>query len=318
MKKIVTLTMNPAIDKSATADNVAPEKKIRCTPPRYEPGGGGINVSRAIRHLGGESVAVYPAGGTTGQMFQELMAQEKLEQRVIPVKSLTRENLVIYEESTGQQFRFVMPGMPLDEEEWRKCLDVIPDIDAGPDYIVVSGSLPADVPDDVYLHIARMGTELGARVVLDTSGVPLRRAVEHGVYLVKPNMREFSELVGRQLKDEIELEGEAKKLIEKGQSEIVVISLGAGGILAVWAGGCERIHSPTVPIKSKVGAGDSMVAGIVLSLARDWNIYNALCYGVAAGAAAVMTPGTALCRLEDTERLYHHMMVKKGVTDNEK
>lgn len=318
MKTIVTLTINPAIDKNSTTDRVVPERKLRCTPPRYEPGGGGINVARAIKRLGGVSMAIYPAGGTTGQMLQELLEKEKLEYRVIPVKTLTRENLIIFEESTGQQFRFGMPGPALEEEEWQKCLCVISDTKPAPEYIVVSGSLPSGVPNDFYSRAARIGSNLGARVIVDASGEELRQALHGGVYLIKPNMHEFSELVGKEINDESELEAEAKKLIDDRRSEVVVVSLGAGGILAVSKQSCERIQSPTIPIKSKVGAGDSMVAGIALSLARGQSLDDALCVGVAAGAAAVMTPGTELCRRDDTEHLYQQMKVKSRLrrTDN--
>jgi 6-phosphofructokinase 2 len=310
MKAIVTLTMNPAIDKNSTIEKVVPEKKLRCTFPRYEPGGGGINVTRAIKRLGGESLAIYTAGGTTGQMLQGLMEKENLEHQRIPVKALTRENLVIFEESTGQQFRFGMPGHALEEEEWQKCLRTISDTKPPPEYIVVSGSLPSRVPNDFYFRVARIGSDLGARVIVDTSGEALRQALRRGVYLIKPNMREFSELVGKEIKDEPELEAEAKKLIDERRSEVIVISLGAGGILAVLKEGCERIQSPTVPIKSRVGAGDSMVAGITLSLARGQSLEDALHFGIAAGTAAVMTPGTELCRRDHTERLYEQMKAK--------
>ena len=174
----------------------------------------------------------------------------------------------------------------------------------------MSGSLPAGLPDDFYYRAIAAGSLQGTKVIVDASGAALRQAMNIGVYLIKPNMREFSELVGKKINDETELEAEARKIIEKGQSELIIISLGAGGILAVWEAGCERIQSPTVPIKSKVGAGDSMVAGTVLSLARGWQIEDALLYGVATGAAAVMTPGTELCRHDDTERLYRQLKAK--------
>lgn len=311
MKTIATLTINPAVDKSSGIDRVLPNKKLYCDTPQYEPGGGGINVSRAIKRLGGESMAIYPAGGTTGQMLQRLMAKEDLIQRIIPIDGLTRENLIVFEESTGQQFRFGMPGPRLNQSEWQECLNALAEINPAPDFIVASGSLPPGVSDDFYARVAQFGKKKGAKTIIDTSGTALRQALEEGVYLIKPNMREFQEIAGREIVDERELEEEARKIVSHGQSEVVVISLGAGGAIGVWKDENKRMQSPTVPVRSKVGAGDSTVAGIILALARGESLGDALRFGVAAGAAAVMTPGTELCRREDTERLYRQMISLK-------
>ena len=307
MKTIVTLTMNPAIDKSSSVEHVIAERKLYCKTPRFEPGGGGINVSRAIKKLGGESVAVYPSGGPTGEMLRYLFEQEGLDHRPIPHNGWTRENLVILEESTGQQYRFGMPGPHLSEGEWQQCLHELSAINSRLDFIVASGSLPPGVPEDFYARVVRIGKDIGAQVVVDTSGEALRLALSEGVYLIKPNIREFRELIGAGMAEESEIKNMAMDIVRSGQSKAVVISLGAAGTLMVSQEGYEHIQPPTVPIVSKVGAGDSTVAGIVLSLARGNALRDAVRFGVAAGAAAVMTPGTELCRREDTERLYDQM-----------
>jgi 6-phosphofructokinase 2 len=307
-KAIVTLTLNPAIDKSAAVDQVVAERKLRCSRPRYEPGGGGINVSRAIRRLGGKSIAIYPCGGATGDTLQELINREGLDHRSIPARKPTRENLVITERSTGRQYRFGMPGPGISKEEWEQCLSVL--YSMKPYYVVASGSLPPSAPDDLYAQIAHIVTDIGSKVIVDTSGQALRSAIETGVYLIKPNMREFGELLSKDITDEAEVKKAAMQLVEKGRSRVIVISLGAGGALLVSEEGCEHVRAPTVPIVSKIGAGDSMVAGIVLSLARGNSLQDAVRFGVAAGAAAVMTAGTELCGREDTERLYRQMTTR--------
>jgi len=301
---IVTLTMNPTIDMSTGVNHVVAERKLRCKPLFREPGGGGVNVSRAIRRLGGESITLYPAGGAAGHMLRDLLDKEGLEHRPIPIEGLTRENLIVFEESSRRQFRFGMPGPGLNESEWKRCLEELTAISPKPDYLIASGSLPPGVPDDFYARVARLGAKLGARVIVDTSGEPLRLAAHASVYLLKPNMRELRELTGEELRDERQQERVAKEIVDSGHAEVVVVSLGAAGSLMVSKDGCERLRAPIVPIESRVGAGDSMVAGIVLSLARDKPIREAVEFGVAAGAAAVMTPGTELCRREDVERLY--------------
>ena len=303
-KSVITITMNPAIDKSASVSQVIADRKLYCNSPRFEPGGGGINVSRVIRILGGESTALFPCGGPSGAYLEKLLEQEGLSCHLIPVAGWTRENLVVLEESSGRQFRFGMPGTRLDDKEWRRCLDILAAVDHKPAYIVASGSLPPGVPDDFYARVARIGKDMGARVVIDTSGNPLQQALQEGVFLIKPNLRELGELVGRDVADDTSHQEIAMEMIKDGKSAVVVLSMGAGGVLLASANGCERLRAPVVPIKSKVGAGDSLVAGTVLSLARGNELMDAVHFGIAAGAAAVMTPGSELCRLEDVERLY--------------
>jgi 6-phosphofructokinase 2 len=306
--KIITLTMNPAIDKSSSVDHVVAEWKLRCDPPSYEPGGGGINVSRAVRKLGGDSLALYAAGGLSGGMLRELLGNERLNHQQITISGLTRESLSVLEKSTSLQYRFNMPGPTFLEEEWRYCLKEISGLLSGLEYLVASGGLPPGVPPDFYGRLAKMAKKEEVRMILDTSGAPLRLALEEGVFLIKPNFREFSELTGQEKADEIEERQLARKLVAGGGSQMVVVSLGAAGVLVASADGVERVAAPVVPIKSKVGAGDSTVAGIVLALARGLSRQKAVRFGVAAGAAAVMTPGSELCRREDTERLYQQMM----------
>lgn len=310
MQTVVTLTMNPAIDKSTSVSQVIVERKLYCNPPRFEPGGGGVNVSRAIRKLGGDSTAFFPCGGPTGEYLLELLQQEGLTCLPSPVKGWTRENLVVLEESSGLQYRFGMPGAHLGDNEWRGCLEALVTIDRKPDFIVASGSLPPGVPDDFYARVARIGTELGALVIIDTSGEPLRQALQEGVYLIKPNIRELGELVGKALVEEASQRKIAMEMVGSGRCAVVALSLGAGGVLLATADGCHRLQTPLVPIVSKVGAGDSMVAGIVLSLARGEEVLDAVRFGVAAGAAAVMTPGSELCRREDAERLYEQLKIE--------
>jgi len=307
MKNIVTLTMNPTVDLSATVDQVLAEHKLRCWDPLYEPGGGGINVSRVIRRLGGESLAFYTQGGYFGQLMQDLLAEEDLSTHPVAITGSSRENIIISEENSGRQFRFGMPGPRLEEEEWQDCLDNLSNLDPPPDFIVASGSLPPGVPNDFYARVARVSQELKAHLVLDASGTPLKQAASEGVFLLKPNMRELGILAGRDIQNEADLIEVAQDLIGSARCRVVVVSLGAAGAVLVSPSGVERVRAPTVPIKSKVGAGDSMVAGIVLSLARGWTLTEAVRFGVAAGAAAVMTPGTQLCHREDVERLYAGM-----------
>jgi 6-phosphofructokinase 2 len=308
MKRIATLTVNPSVDVSTTVEQVIPDRKLRCERPRREPGGGGVNVSRAISRLGGRSEVIYLAGGPTGEMLHDLLVGEDLDLRHIRSTGWTRENLHVMEERSGQQFRFGMPGPKVTEAEWRACLDYLRGLDPVPHYLVASGSLAPGVPDDFYRTVAQIGRDIGSRVIVDTSGAALRGMRGGEAYLIKPNVHELRELAGRELEDEEEQVRAAQRAIEEGVCEVVALSLERGGTFVITADSVRHVRAPTVPIRSRVGAGDSMVGGIVLGLARDLELMDAIRFGVAAASSAVMTEGTELCRRDDTERLFERMM----------
>jgi 6-phosphofructokinase 2 len=304
MEPIVTLTLNPAIDTSTSVAHVSPDHKLRCSAPRHDPGGGGINVSRAIRKLGGDSLAIYTAGGPTGDLLHSLLENEGVRQDVVAVKAWTRENLYVLEEATRHQYRFIMPGAPLEEVDWHRCLEKLTKLPRKPAYLVASGSLPPGVPDDFFCRLARVGRQIGSRVLLDTGQPALGLALREGVYLIKPNLHELCELSGRDLRDEPHQAEAALELVHSGRCEVVVLSLGPAGALFATADGTERLRSPSVRVHSRVGAGDSMLAGITLALSRGMALRAAVRFGIAAGAAATLNPGTQLCGREDTERLF--------------
>ncbi len=309
MPSIITITFNPAIDKSTSVAALIPEKKLKCTEPVYEPGGGGINVARAIKKLGGEATAVYLAGGYTGKAFTDLLTKELVQSIVIETAGNTRENLIVAEMSSNQQYRFGMPGPHIREQEWKECLNVIEKINAV-EYIVASGSLPKGVPTDIFARIAVIARKKNARLIVDTSGEALKQAVTEGVYLIKPNLGELSSLAG---KEELNIElvdDVARTIIEKGKCEVVVVSMGPAGAMLVTKEMAQQIIPPAVIRKSTVGAGDSMVAGMLLSLSRNKSLIETVQYGVACGTAATMNPGTELCRLEDAEHLYNLIKIK--------
>lgn len=312
MKSILSLTINPAIDASCTVEAVFPDHKLRSGQVCHEPGGGGINVSRAIQNLGGDSTVFYLAGGPSGEMLGLLLDREGLKHEAILIEDWTRENFVVIERTSGQQYRFITPGPDLRPEEWQSCLAKIASLNAMPDFVVASGSLPPGAPADFYGRLAKVVSAKHSRFVLDSSGAALAEGLRSGgVYLVKPSMRELRGLVGRELIHEKEQEEAAMQIVKGSQAQIVVVSMGAGGALLVTEAGCKRIPAPAVPVKSKVGAGDSMVAGIVLGLVRNMPLCDAACFGIGCGTATVMMPGTQLCQLEDAERLF--LQVTRGL-----
>jgi 6-phosphofructokinase 2 len=305
MDRIVTVTINPAIDKSTKVGRVEPEHKLRCEDPVLEPGGGGLNVSRAIMNLGGESLALWACGGPMGDLLRQLLDTTGIDHDGLPIQGMTRENFIVTDTGSNRQYRFGMPGPRMTADEAGQFLERLKDHAAA--YVVASGSLPPGVDVDFYGAVTRTATAAGSRVIVDTSGAALRAAVDDDVFLLKPNLRELQQIVDQELESNAAIAKAARGLIAEGHAQVVIVSLGGGGAMLVTREGSECIAAPTVPIRSKIGAGDSMVAGIVLALARGEDVSSAARFGVAAGAAAVMTAGTELCRRDDTERLYTEM-----------
>jgi 6-phosphofructokinase 2 len=312
LTQIVTLTANPAIDLSTSVSKLAPFSKLRCAPPQRDPGGGGINVARVIKRLGGDVIAIYPSGGSTGQLLRGLMDREGMRSITTPTLEETREDFTVFEEATTQQYRFVLPGARLSEKEWQKCLDQLASLDPRPDFVVASGSLPPGVPEDFFGRIARGARASGAKVVVDTSGPPLKAALLEGVYLIKPNLREFHELTGTRSSDDRTLIEAGRILIARGSVKLIALTLGSEGALLI--GEHDALRANGLPIKpaSVVGAGDSFLAAMVLSLAKQDSLEIALKWGVAAGSAALLNPGTELCRSEDVQRLVPQVSLRPG------
>lgn len=295
--------MNPALDITTSADVVRPTDKIRCAGARYDAGGGGINVSRVASVLGVPASAVFPAGGSTGGQVEKLLAEAGVPSRVIPIADSTRESFTVNERTTGKQYRFVLPGPQITPEEQAQCLDELRAAAASAEFVVASGSLPPSVPPDWYQRVADICRATGSLLVLDTSGGGLTH-VTSGVFLLKPSIRELRECVGRDLVTEAAQFAAARELIDRGITQSVVVSLGSHGALVVTPRRNERIPAVPVHVVSGVGAGDAMVAAIVVGLSRGWPLNEACRFGVAAATAMLMTPGTVAPTRSDVERFF--------------
>ncbi|MVU78375.1 hexose kinase [Nocardia sp. ET3-3] len=298
--------MNPAIDIATTADHVQPTDKTRCAAPRFDPGGGGINVARTIAALGEAVTALFPAGGPSGSLLEDLVRDAGIPMRPIPVAGHTRESLAVTATDTGEQYRFVLPGPRLTAPDTHRCLAEIERAAQDCRYVVASGSLPPGVPVSFYQSLADLLGDMGVRLVLDTSG-PALRAVRGGVHLIKPSVRELAEYVGHPLPDRSSRVAAAHTLIERGMSEIVVVSLGAEGTLAVTRDSDRLFAAMEVPVRSGIGAGDAQVGGIVVGLARGYPLDAAICLGIAAATAALATPGTGPGRPQRIAELFQQL-----------
>ncbi len=311
MTDIVTLTLNPALDLSTSVNRLFPDHKLRCGEPRRDPGGGGVNVARVISRLGGNVAAVYPAGGPSGAMLQRLLHNEGIHSRVVLTRRPTRENFHVFEEETKRQYRFILAGPQLSQSAWRRCQGAIISGPHRPKYIVCSGSLPPGAPENAYARVARRGKKAGIRLVIDSSGPALRAALKEGIYLAKPSLRELEQLTGRTLEDQASWIEACREVVTSGAANIVALTLGQRGALLVTADTTLRAEGIEIPVRTTVGAGDSFLAALVLSLMQERSLADALSMAIAAGSGALLAPGTGLCLRKDVERLMPQVRVEE-------
>ena len=306
MKQLAILSLNPAIDEAAEAEVVRPIRKIRTWGERYDPGGGGINVARVIRELGGSAFVIYLSGGTSGLMLDGLVRDSGIESRRIPIVGDTRVSYTVYERSSGLEYRFVAQGPVLEQSEWQASLAALEEIEC--EYLIASGSLPRGVPDDYYVQVAAIAGRKEMKLVLDTSGDALRKATERGVHLIKPSLGELEDLIGRKLPEPGDQEQAVRGLIDSGAADMIALTLGRDGALLATRNGLRRLDGLKVKAKSAVGAGDSFLAAMTFGLAQGRDPEDSFALGVAAGTAAVLTMGTQPCTRADVERMYERLM----------
>jgi 6-phosphofructokinase 2 len=303
MTDIVTITPNPAVDLSTSVERIIPVAKLRGSSQRRDPGGGGINVARVIKRLGGDVSALYPVGGVIGDLLRKLLDKEGVASRTFAIAEETREDFFVSEISTHQPYRFILPGPQLVESEWQECLRLLSAIEPLPRFVVASGSLPGGVPDDFYARVARIAKQRGASMILDTSGRALAAAVAEGVDLIKPNLREIRELAGHEPSDAIEWEAVATALVHTGKVATIALTMGHLGAVLVTKDRVLRAQPLAVSPISAVGAGDSFLGALISRLASGADLEECFRQAVAAGAAALLNPGTGLCLPSDVERL---------------
>lgn len=302
--KIVTLTLNPALDKSAKVDCIAPGHKLKCHSINYQPGGGGINISRLLSRLGIENTCIFPRGGDNGNLLNELLIKENIQPHSIHIKEWTRENLSVTDTQTGFQYRFGMPGHLLSDSELLEIEAVLGQLIDDNDILVLSGSLCREMSLEYYATLIRSLAGRNIRFILDSSGLAIKEALETGLYLIKPNQRELAQLAGKDYLSNDEQEQFALEIIKTYNIRYVVVSQGSRGAFIASREGISYTPAPSVITKSTIGAGDSMVAGLIYAMQMNCSPELMLQWGVACGVATTMTEGTGLASKENIDKVF--------------
>lgn len=292
--RVVTLTFSPALDVATSVNAITPSSKLRCDHSSEEPGGGGINVARVAQRLGSDVVAVAPLSGDNGNKVAEQLAAEGITVERVAADHTIRQSFSVTEESTGRQYRFVLPPPPLGADDADRCVRAVSDLGIRAGCVVVSGSIA--IPDVGSALTSIVDHVTPTPVLIDTSGDALAAALTSGATLIKPSARELAELVGRQLDTEDDITSAALETIRSSNVGALLVSIGPGGaVLVTNQRQSVRFRAPTVRVRSTIGAGDSLVAGIATGLANGDDLIDAIRLGIAAGTATVMTDGTELC-----------------------
>ena len=302
---IVTITINPCIDKSTSVNQLQPDSKLRCSQLVNEPGGGGINVSKALKKLGAEAQALFPAGGHNGNMLRALLKEEGILFKALETKTETRENWVVLDTSGNKQYRFTFPGPPAAADLITALAAQLPSL--APSFIVASGSLPPGIKENAYALIVEKAATIGAKCIIDTSGPALAALKGKKAFLIKPNIGELAKLLNIPRLEKDEVPAAARTIIEDGYATIIAVSMGEKGAWLVSNDKDFFCAPPPVKKQSTVGAGDSMVAGMLYMLQQHASLENTLKFGVACGTAATMNAGTQLFDKNDVFKLFNEM-----------
>ena len=305
---IYTVTLNPALDKTVEIPNFALGSVNRITALRTDPGGKGINVSKVIAALGGESEALGILGGETGKTIANKLQEMELRFNFSFVSGQTRTNLKVVDPVNRTCTDINEPGTPVEPATLEQVKQKLTEAVAPGDIVVLSGSLPKGAPTDTYRRFAEHCQNIGAKVFLDADGDAMKEGLKARPYLVKPNEHELSRLLGRELTTMEELLEGARQLLAEGV-QMAVVSMGHRGALYVTGKETVVAEGLDVPVASAVGAGDSVVAALALGISRGYSLKELAIFSTATGAANVMCSGTQAADRETVEALMDKVVI---------
>lgn len=307
---IYTVTLNPALDKTATVENLRLDSVNRISELRVDPGGKGINVSKVVRELGAKTVAIALLGGHTGTMLRNMLAELGIECKVLEVEGETRTNLKIKDPALKTNTDINEPGSEVTDEQLRGMLDgLVGEVGSG-DIVVLSGSLPRGAAADTYKVWVAALKKTGAKVYLDADGDKLVRGIEAKPDLIKPNEIELGAMMGRTLDADEKIVEAARELIDGGLDRVMV-SMGGAGALYVARDVTIKANPVKVPVGSTVGAGDSVVAALAYAQDKGLGLEDTMRLAMATGAANVMQSGTQAAPRELVDSLIDKVVVTR-------
>jgi len=307
---IATVTLNPSLDQHVVVENLVLDEANRWISYGREPGGKGINVSRVVCELGGDTKAYGFVGGFHGGLLKTILKQKDVPCDFTLIKGETRSNFIITDLRSHRQTRISAPGPEIADGELKKLIGKINSIKPKPKYVVFAGSVPPGVPVDIYKKMIEKTKSLGIVTVLDSADQWLKEGIKAKPDIIKPNVREAQDLLGVELKIEEDIVYAVKTMISSGV-KVAAISRGREGMIIADKSVVLKVVPPDVQVMSTVGAGDSSVAGLVLELSHGGSLENASRYAVAAGTAATQTSGTELCHKADVQKILPQVMVER-------
>jgi 6-phosphofructokinase 2 len=305
---IFSITLNPALDRTLWVENIKPDDSNRVEREERYAGGKGIDVSRVLTTLGVMNKALGFIGGFAGEELEGRLLNQGVACDFVRISNETRTNIIVTDITRGTQTVFSASGPEIEPYELMQMIHKVEKFQE-PDIVILSGSLPPGVHPEIYRKTIEMVKGKGAGVILDSDGDALRVGIQGLPDVIKPNVHELGRLVGSEVNEMDQILTAAGTVREQGV-DIVLVSMGAKGILLVAEKEQYLALPPKVKVKNTIGAGDSSVAGFVYGWAEGKTLKESLIYAVAAGTATTLRPGTALCQKDDFLRLVPEVTVK--------
>ena len=298
---IITVTLNPAMDKTLTIDNFNIGSVNRVSKLRYDIGGKGINVSKVLKNFGVESTCTGFLGGIWQNTFELELSKKEINNSFVNISQDTRTNTKIVDNQNGTYTDVNEPGPNINKAEMDEFISKFKGICTSNDIVVLSGGVSPNIPKDIYRKLIKIAKEKGSFIILDAEGELLKEGIKEKPDVIKPNDHELEILLNKALDTEEKIISEARKLIESGVGSIL-ISRGHKGAMYITSNDSLYCNGLNVPVKSTVGAGDSMVAALVYSKINKFSNQETLRYAVASGTAAVCLEGTEACNLQQIKQ----------------
>ena len=307
---VVTVTLNPAIDKTVIIDKLQIGGLNRVQSVRMDPGGKGINVARVLHQF---EIPVYAAGviaGIQGQNLLQYLNKEGIKTDFLTVPGETRTNLKVVEASSNITTEINEPGFSVESSDMEAFIQRLYGLLQDASYLVLGGSLPKQVDASIYQELMKISGKLGVRVILDADGEALLQGIQAVPYAIKPNLHELERLAGRKLTSDREILQEARKLLEQGIA-IIIVSMGAQGAIVMDKKEAYRVRTAPIVPKSTVGAGDSMVAVLVYCLINRYSLAQTAEWITAAGTVTASKPGTQVCSLPEVRQFLSYVQAEQ-------